>query len=57
METPFVDLHAATWDERSLYSLAPDARRFENWERNAFSLLAWEPQLTMQHRLASAGPA
>jgi selenocysteine lyase/cysteine desulfurase len=29
---PLIDLHAATWTGRDSYDLAPDARRFENFE-------------------------
>ncbi len=29
---PLIDLHAATWTGRDSYVLAPDARRFENFE-------------------------
>ena len=28
----FIDLHAATWVSPNEYTLAPDAKRFENWE-------------------------
>lgn len=32
IEPPFVDMRAASWSEDQGYTLAPGARRFENWE-------------------------
>jgi selenocysteine lyase/cysteine desulfurase len=32
LEPPFLDLHAATWTQQSVYSIRKDARRFESWE-------------------------
>ena len=32
LEPPFLDLHAAEWDDRDTFSIRADARRFENWE-------------------------
>jgi selenocysteine lyase/cysteine desulfurase len=37
---PFIDIEAATWTKPDAFRIRPDARRFENWERNLGSQLA-----------------
>lgn len=34
LEPPMLDLHAAEWTSVDGYRLRPDAKRFENWEKN-----------------------
>jgi cysteine desulfurase/selenocysteine lyase len=34
LEPPMLDLHAAEWTSTDGYRLRPDAKRFENWEKN-----------------------
>ncbi|HEX2283128.1 MAG TPA: aminotransferase class V-fold PLP-dependent enzyme [Thermomicrobiales bacterium] len=34
LEPVMLDLHAATWTAKDEYTIAPGARRFENWETN-----------------------
>ena len=33
-EPAMLDLHSATWETKTTYSIRPDARRFERWETN-----------------------
>lgn len=39
LEPPTIDLHSATWTARDQYTLQPDARRFEIWERSIADML------------------
>ena len=32
LQPPFLDLHSAVWKTLESYEIAPNARRFENWE-------------------------
>ncbi|MFT7685892.1 MAG: cysteine desulfurase/selenocysteine lyase [Candidatus Azotimanducaceae bacterium] len=34
IEPPFIDLHSASWTDADNYTLAPSAKRYENWECN-----------------------
>lgn len=34
LEPPMLDLHAAEWTDSDGYRMRPDAKRFENWEKN-----------------------
>lgn len=34
IEPPMLDLHAAEWTSMDGYRIRPDAKRFENWEKN-----------------------
>lgn len=34
LEPPMLDLHAAEWTSTDGYRIRPDAKRFENWEKN-----------------------
>ena len=39
LEPPLLDMHAAEWQPDGSYVIRPDARRFENWERNVAAQL------------------
>lgn len=39
LRMPLMDLHGATWTDRSTYRARPDARRFELWEKNIADVL------------------
>ncbi|HWC12029.1 MAG TPA: aminotransferase class V-fold PLP-dependent enzyme [Acidimicrobiales bacterium] len=39
LDPPFVEVGSATWTGPDRYELAPDARRFETWERSVAGLL------------------
>jgi selenocysteine lyase/cysteine desulfurase len=39
LEPPLLDLHAAEWVARDRFTMRPDARRFENWEKNVAGMV------------------
>jgi selenocysteine lyase/cysteine desulfurase len=39
LEPPLLDLHAAEWVAPGSYTMRPDARRFENWEKNVAGMV------------------
>jgi selenocysteine lyase/cysteine desulfurase len=39
LEPPLLDLHAAEWVAHDRYTMRPDARRFENWEKNVAGMV------------------
>ena len=55
LEPPFLDLHAAEWDDGDTFSIRADARRFENWETSYATKLGLGGRGRLRARLGAGG--